>query len=462
MTNDQPKGRVILTHARSLQALAAARSLASRGIEVVGADDAPLTVLSFSRHVKDTFVLPPEHDVSLDVYLDELTASIAEHAPPPDVPYVLMPINWRTRLYAQHRERLERHIRVATPDFASIDRVDPKHHLIETAAEAGVPIPQTKLVVDGNELDEVLAEFEFPLFLKLPDSAGGVGITRANDAEELRKKFADFSRRFELSPERPLLVQAAAPGEDYCTTALARGGELVAHMTYRNLRQFPTEGGIGVVRETVEDGALAKYVARLVAHLGWNGVAQFDFRWTGDADDEPKLIEVNPRFWGGLHQSIASGIDYPWMLWQMTVGEPIDEPGEATVGTRTRIPLTSQLSAIEEFLTDDSVFEGLERLWGAARDHVSKAGLDGLWDRVAPIFRSESSAQDERRLRLLDELSSAAPEGFAADDPYTGLGVLFVLGSLLRRGRLPEELGRTGARSRFGERDDGAGESSGA
>jgi hypothetical protein len=48
-------GRVILTYGRSLMALVIARSLAQRGVEVIGCDDVDLTVMSFSKHVKETF-----------------------------------------------------------------------------------------------------------------------------------------------------------------------------------------------------------------------------------------------------------------------------------------------------------------------------------------------------------------------------------------------------------------------
>ena len=40
-------GRVILTYGRSLMALVIARSLAQRGVEIIGCDDVDLTVLSF-------------------------------------------------------------------------------------------------------------------------------------------------------------------------------------------------------------------------------------------------------------------------------------------------------------------------------------------------------------------------------------------------------------------------------
>jgi hypothetical protein len=66
-----PVGRVILTYGRSLMALAIARALALRGVEVIGCDDVEGTVLSFSKHVQETFTLPA-WDKEPEEYLDAM------------------------------------------------------------------------------------------------------------------------------------------------------------------------------------------------------------------------------------------------------------------------------------------------------------------------------------------------------------------------------------------------------
>ena len=48
-------------------------------------------------------------------------------------------------------------------------------------------------------------------------------------------------------------------------------------------------------------------------------MAQLDFRW-GDDPSDPRLIELNPRFFGGLPQAIAAGVDYPWLAYRLALG----------------------------------------------------------------------------------------------------------------------------------------------
>ena len=78
----------------------------------------------------------------------------------------------------------------------------------------------------------------------------------------------------------------------------------VASMTYHNLRAFPPERGASVMRETVKAPRMEEIAGDLLGPLGWHGVAELDFRWAGTPDTEPFLIEVNPRFWGGLIQAV--------------------------------------------------------------------------------------------------------------------------------------------------------------
>ena len=90
MSEPRP-GRVIITYARSLMSLVIARSLAQRGVEVIGCDDVGMTVMSFSKHVKETFsVANWERDS--EQFLQDLECAVRDYAPRDGRPYVLMPV----------------------------------------------------------------------------------------------------------------------------------------------------------------------------------------------------------------------------------------------------------------------------------------------------------------------------------------------------------------------------------
>ena len=70
----------------------------------------------------------------------------------------------------------------------------------------------------------------------------------------------------------------------------------------RRLRSYPVSGGPSTLRETIRNDAsrLATDIAfRLLTKMQWTGVAMVEFRIDA-RDGMPKLMEVNPRFWGSL------------------------------------------------------------------------------------------------------------------------------------------------------------------
>ncbi|WP_309386959.1 ATP-grasp domain-containing protein [Cerasicoccus frondis] len=427
-----PKGRIILTYGRSIIALAIAHSLGKRGVEVIGCDDVELTVLQFSKYVQDTFVhRSSESDV--DGYLEDLIANIERHRPPSGVPYVLIPSFRDATIIARHRERLEQHITVAAPDIESIDAVLSKAAFAKTAEANGLPIPQTLVAQTVEELER-RDDFPEPAVVKPPDSHGGRGIRICDTRAEA---LAYCREVVESGGEMPI-VQATAPGEDYCFAALCNQGELVAHMAYQNLQQFPIEKGQGVVRKTIDDAVFQPSAAKLLAAVNWHGVAQVDYRWDGEG--EPVLIEVNPRFWAGLVHSVESGVDFPWLLYQTVLGQPV-EPMEAKEDVTTNTPGLRWLSALQDCIESNESFEQLSRHWDEFKQELEGKRWESAWRSFAELMTTEINTEPmkEKWRRLKQQSEDAQSDLLLEDDPQAALGVLFVISSLVRHGELPPE-----------------------
>ena len=123
-------------------ALVIARSLAERGVEVIGCDDVGLTVLSFSRHVKETFTVAP-WDKEPEQFLQDMEAAVLEYAPRDGRPYVLMPVFREIDLLSRNRTRFEPAIKLAAPRIESIELVTPKNRLATLAVSAKLNTPRT-------------------------------------------------------------------------------------------------------------------------------------------------------------------------------------------------------------------------------------------------------------------------------------------------------------------------------
>jgi predicted ATP-grasp superfamily ATP-dependent carboligase len=424
---------VIVTYGRSLMALTIAESLGSRGVEVIGGDDVGLTVLSFSRYAKGNFVHAPAA-IDPEGFINDLEAAIIRNKPSDDRPYVLIPCFEETRLIARHAERLAHHITVAAPSFESISSVDPKDNLMRTLRGFGLRAPATCTSAEWREGD-VVRPSDFPMMVKPTRGVGGRGVRRIEDAIALEAAIVDAKAAGET-----LLIQDFISGEDYCLSALFDHGSLKASAAYHNLSQFPRGAGAGVLRETVADAPFLPQVQALFGPLGWTGVAEIDFRWDGCS--EPWLIEVNPRFWAGLFHTVESGVDFPWMLYELAATGQVMEQSHPRLGQRTRVGGLYMLSAIQEIAESDEGFAAAKAAWGSASQRF-KSGR--LLEAARELGRAATEGM--HGLTVADRLGSAlasaknAPnELFRSHDPLVSLGALFIIASLLRYGRLPPEV----------------------
>jgi hypothetical protein len=94
-------------------------------------------------------------------------------------------------------------------------------------------------------------------------------------------------------------------------------------------------GRPSTLRESIWDPALQQRAEDLLASLGWTGVAMVEFK-VDPRDGEPKLLEVNPRFWGSLHHAILCGVDFPFLLYRLAVDGDVDRVMRYQVGVRSR------------------------------------------------------------------------------------------------------------------------------
>jgi predicted ATP-grasp superfamily ATP-dependent carboligase len=115
-----------------------------------------------------------------------------------------------------------------------------------------------------------------------------------------------------------------------------------ATFAYRRLREYPVGGGPSTLRESVRDESLCRTTERLLSALRWVGVAMAEFK-VDPRDGRPKLLEVNPRFWGSLHHAILSGVDFPHLLCRMAIDGDVPPLREYRVGVRSRSLLHGDL-----------------------------------------------------------------------------------------------------------------------
>ncbi|MBT4866204.1 MAG: ATP-grasp domain-containing protein [Planctomycetaceae bacterium] len=427
--------RAIVTYSRGWHALAMTRSLGRQGIEVYCGEEAPFAPCFFSKYCTGSFQYPSVAD-DPEGFIDFLVEKVKELKPPDDEPYVLMPVHKETWLIAKHRERFEPYINVPLTSLENMEQTHDKGRLALLAEEMNITIPGTQQFTSIDDLYRALPEIEFPVFLKVREGASGVGLKKCDTPEDLTSTFRKFVDGYNLQPDEYPLVQQFVQGEDYCCTMLFNRGKKVASMTYHNVRAFPRQTGAGALRETVAMPEADDAAEKILERLDWHGMAEIDFR---KADDGPAyLIEINPRFFGGLPQAIAANVDYPHLLFQIASGQTIDASPDVNYDARTEAPIVGLLATLDEIAHDDRVLDRLrnvrQELGAVGHSNVEDVRLKPLWNAIKQAANPSDIKGYLREMFAMHD--GTINDVLQSDDPRPAMGMLFPLALMLKHGKL--------------------------
>lgn len=435
----------ILTFARSWNSVVATRDLGKHGIEVITGDTMSLAASNFSFHSKASFKYPDPDD-NPEGFIDKLVEVCLKYKAP-NVDLVLMPLHTDSFIVADNKDRFEGIAKIALPDRDKIDLIGNKASLATFCSKKGIHIPRTVVINSVEEFEGIAKSFTYPAFLKISDSNAAVGLHKVKSPKEAIKHFNQDVKKFDLKGKELAIIQEAVPGEDYCSTYLFEHGELRACMTYHNILDYPKKTGMGALRETVDATEMERIGAELLKLADWHGVAEIDFRWDG-GDDKPYLIEVNPRFWGGLGQSVESGWNYPYLLFRLAIDGHIDPVFPKSNDIKTFNPCLMSMLMIQEFIESkntrtelSSAFKEFAGKIKTEKDHfkILDKLSDNLSAALSPIQRLKAVKS------LLNENVGAVNELFKKEDPMPLLGLLYPLKVFLRHGKVSADMLVTGA-----------------
>lgn len=384
----------IVTYARNRIALVTSRNLAQNGIRVITADNVSPAMSSFSRYSRAHFLYPPPMQRPTD-FINHLLLKAKEHGAG-----VIIPSHEETYVLAQHRAILEEQgIAVPVMDHTAILKVHNKAQSVALAGELGIPTPMTWYPASTNEVAAIAEQARFPVVLKLRKGRGSIGLSYARSAADLGSSFQRSIAEFGLAPDRYPLIQEYIDGPGVGVSMLYDHGQLKASFTHLRLKEFPITGGTSVERISIRFPEVEDHARRILSHLKWHGVAMVEFKVDKETQ-KPYFLEINPRFWGSLNQAVASGVDFPYLLYKVAAGEPFQPVLEYRLGVRT--------------------------VWayGYLRAFIDQLRTSGRWRALAELLHP-------RRVNF-DDLSFTDPLPFITEP-------LFALKQLFTKGRLTFE-----------------------
>lgn len=189
-----------------------------------------------------------------------------------------------------------------------VRRAARRRALLRRLERAGVPVPRTLPAADDGDARRALEALGTPVVVKPGRGAGGAGVRRVDDADDVADARA---AAVSVEPGLAPLVQRFEPGTPASVTLLVDGERIRPLALNRQLVRFAPEaryeGGVTPLRHPDASRALRTAADTVRACGGLRGLVGVDLVL---GPDGPVVLEVNPRLttsYLGLRRHLGPG-----------------------------------------------------------------------------------------------------------------------------------------------------------
>jgi predicted ATP-grasp superfamily ATP-dependent carboligase len=307
--------KALVANAKTAPALAIIRSLGRRGIEITGASDISSDFPLFSKFCKKKILLRTDSDDMGNKIKELLNIFKNNHF---DVFFPLMREDSLLAL-AKYKNDFEQYTRIVLPSLDQLSILSDKAKVSSLLSELGIPGPKTYFVNSESVLDSILENANFPLIIKPFRGEGTTGIKIIYNPKELEINYNKIESTYGST-----LIQEFIYGKKYSAVFLLnKNYEVRRFFVHHAIREYPINGGPACFLESVKYDPIYEYGLKLLTRANYSGMAEMEFI-VDNKDGKPKIIDVNPRFYGSLQCAIAAGVDFPFDVFNMAMKGDIE------------------------------------------------------------------------------------------------------------------------------------------
>jgi len=293
--------QAIVTDGLWRKSLSTIRALGKNGFDVTVMGDSIFTTGFWSRFTGKRLRCPTAK-ISEAQFGETLLSALRKFKAKP----VLFPMEDETLLWVmKNREELASFADFLIPPEDSLLTAFDKGATIAIAEKLKLPHPKTWQPANIKEFSEVLKELhEQKIIVKPRHASGSKGLKKELKAEEAEAYWFKFG---------PPIVQEQIPQEGAglgVSLLLDSKQNCLGSFVHRRLKEYPVTGGPSTDRVSMVNESLADQSLSLLKELSWVGIGMVEWK-LDPRDGVPKLMEINPRFWGSLELAVRSGINFP-------------------------------------------------------------------------------------------------------------------------------------------------------
>lgn len=173
-----------------------------------------------------------------------------------------------------------------------------------------IKLPKVFYESEINEIIEKEDVTKFPLFIKPVDGMGSSNAFRLNNINEL-KFFREYIKNN--------IIQECIEGDEYTVDCLVDFNGNPIYIVPR--KRIEVRSGEVVKSSTVHDDNIINNTIEVIKHLnkakdkkGLGAIGPLTIQFFKDKNENVYLLEINPRFGGGVPLTFESGADYGMAL----------------------------------------------------------------------------------------------------------------------------------------------------
>jgi D-aspartate ligase len=302
--------------------LGVVRSLGRHGIPICFVTDNSNPIAKFSRYTSRSLSWPGAQHKNAVPDLLELADRHGMRG------WVLFPAaDAEVQLVAQNHAELSKVFRLVTPPWDVARWALDKTLTYQHAAALGIDHPKTYQPRDRREVETL--DCRFPLILKpaVKESRNIFTLAKAWRVDDRAALLARYDEAAAAVGHDHIVIQELIPGggsAQFSYAGVWDRGAPVASLVARRTRQYPTDfGRTSTFVETIQNEHVEAAASQFLNSLGYTGIAEIEFKF--DARDRRyKILDVNARSWTWNSLGALAGVDFPYILWRMAMGEKVN------------------------------------------------------------------------------------------------------------------------------------------
>lgn len=226
----------------------------------------------------------------------------------------------------------------------SLEQFEERHkdNLPEFAKKYNITVPESKALMNSNELSNLPKPLSYPYYIK----GKFYEAFKVSNYNQALYYFNILSAKWGF----PVIVQQAIHGTEVNVIALGDGeGNTVAAVAMR--KQYITDKGKAWGGITIKDERLLEITHHIIKETKWRGGMELEMIKTDDG--EYHLIEINPRIPAWVYLAVGAGQNIPEMLCRLAMGEkvkPITEYDSGKMFIRYSWDLIGDIADFEKII----------------------------------------------------------------------------------------------------------------